>query len=64
MACARESDKEEILGVLKDTSVKNLKGAKTKRPSSDAERNLGADVSLFRNVAMPPVIVFNCLLLF
>ena len=63
MACAKKSDKETIVEILKKMSVKNRTGTNAKHPSSDAT-SLGSDVSLVRNVAVPPIIVFNCLLLF
>ena len=71
MACARKSDREEILEedrekilqVLKKMSVKNFTDAKPKHPSEEGT-TLGPHVSLVRNVAVPPIIVFNCFLLF
>ena len=68
MACASESDMEKICKVLdvifKTCHLQN-EGQKmlfTKYPSSDAEF-LGPNVSLVRNAAVAPVIVFNCLIL-
>ena len=64
MACARNSDEEEIIEVLKKMSAENHvtpKGVLTRHPSS-AEA-LRSDVSLVRGVVVP-VIAFTCLVLF
>ena len=61
----RENNRENILKVLMKISGENLTGSE--RPilhPSSAGTTLGPDVSLIRNVAVPPIIVFNCLLLF
>ena len=64
MACARKSDREEILEVLKKMSGGNPTGAKRPKQPSLAAKTFGSDVRLVSNVAVPPIIVFNCLLLF
>ena len=64
MACTRKSDREEILEVLKKMSGENRSGAQLPKHPALAAGTLGSDVSLVRNVAVPPIIVFNCLLLF
>jgi len=57
MDCARKSDRELILDVLTKPLVKNHTGAiQTKNPSKHAASTFGPDVSLVRNVAVPP----NC----
>jgi len=58
MACARESDRKKVSDVLKKTLVGN-----PKHPSPAAE-TLGSDVSLVRDVVVPSIIAFTCLLLF
>lgn len=66
MDCARKSDRGVILDVLEciDTSFKNQMGAiQEKRPSEHAAATFGPHVSLVRNVAVPPIIVFYCLIL-
>ena len=62
MACAKNSDKDEILKVLKEMSVENDMGALTRHPATGAQ-TLGSDVSLVRDVVVP-IIAFTCLLLF
>lgn len=55
MDCARKSDREVILDVLTKPLVKDHTGAIPKNPSKHAA-SFGPDVSLVRNVAVPP----NC----
>lgn len=63
MARLRESDREDILAVLTKLSSANLIGARKRDPSKEGHK-LGPDVSLIRNVAVPPIFAFNRLLLF
>lgn len=65
MDCERKSDNEGIREVLKKTYNKNHMGSiQTKNPSKDAATTFGPNVSLARNVAVPPIVVFTCLILF
>ena len=59
MACAKRSDREEIIAVLEKMSCESRKGAKN--PSTDAANTFAPDVSLARNVSVSPIIVLNCL---
>ena len=61
MARSTKTDSDEILDVLK--KISNANRAVAKYPSLAGDL-LGSNVSLVRNVAVPPIIVFNCLLLF
>ena len=63
MASAEEIDEEKIVKVLKEMSVENCTDGPTSNPSSAAQ-TLGSDVSLVRDVAVPPIIAFTCFLLF
>ena len=64
MARSGKTDSDEILEVLEKISKVNRAVAKPNKLPSLAGNLLGSNVSLVRNVAVPPIIVFNCLLLF
>lgn len=63
MARLREREREDILAILTKPPGVNHIGARARNPASEGTK-LGADVSLVRNVAVPPIFAFNCLLLF
>ena len=64
MACSGKSDWGEILEVLEKISSANCNVAERRNNPSSAGDSLGSGVSLLRNVAVPPIIVFNCVILF
>lgn len=63
MARLREREREDILAILTKPPGVNHIGARARNPASEGTK-LVADVSLVRNVAVPPIFAFNCVLLF